>query len=327
MNSNPWSEIKIPEYSYTARVARADHPCEFYWARDVNGNYLFILHSSENIIAPSKIPKPNGVGITVGQLGEESKDQLVLTLNDKENTDIFYSLCSDLMNATKNTMDEKSAVAIIIKRLERWQQFLKSNRSKIDERALRGLLGELYFMKNYLLHEFKPAECIEFWHGPLGDIHDFGIGKTSVEVKTKSSTKKAVVTISSAEQMHCNLEKLYLFVLTVSKCSKQDENAVTIPELVEQIHSILSGHDALLGETFDALLMASGYIDVEEYKEVYFATDKGSIFTVTDDFPKLALSSIPEGIENVRYDLNITKCHPFLIHSEDFRNKIKAKHG
>ncbi len=327
MNNNPWSEIKIPEYSYTARIAQPEHPYEFYWARDVKGNYLFILHSSENIITPSRIPKPNGIDITVGQIGGESKDQLVLTLNDKENTDIFYSLCSDLMNATKNAMDEKSVVAIIIKRMERWQQFLKSNQNKIDEKTLRGLLGELYFMKNYLLEIFTPEECIEFWHGPLGDTHDFGIGKTSVEIKTKSSTKKAVVTISSAEQLHCNLEVLYLFVLTVSKCSKQDENAITVPELVEQIHSILAEYDLLLSEAFDTLLMASGYIDIKEYREMFFITDKGSIFDVTENFPKLAPTDIPEGVENVKYDLNITKCYQFLVSSEDFIKSIRAKHG
>lgn len=327
MNNNPWSEIKIPEYSYTARVAQPDHPYEFYWARDIKGNYLFLLHSSENIIVPAKIPKPNGIDISVGQIGGESKDQLVLTLNNKENTDIFYSLCSDLMNATKSAVDEKSVVAIIIRRMERWQQFLKTNRNKIDEKALRGLLGELYFMKNYLLKIFTPQECIEFWHGPLGDIHDFGIGKTSIEVKTKSSTKKAVVTISSAEQLHCNLEALYLFVLTVSRCSKQDENAITVPELVEQIHSVLSEYDLLLSEAFDTLLMASGYIDIEEYKEMFFITDKGSIFAVLEDFPKLALSDIPDGVEHVRYDLNITKCHRFLTSSEDFTESIKADHG
>lgn len=325
--NNPWSQIKTPKSSYTARVARPEHPYEFYWAKDVQGDFLFLLHSTENILVPSKIPKPNGIDIGVGHLGGTGQDQLVLTLHDKEDTDIFYSLCNDLMNATMKAADETSAIGIIIKRLERWQQFLKSNRSKIDEKALRGLLGELYFIKNHLLPVFTPEECLGFWCGPLGDVHDFGIGKTSVEVKTKASTQKATVTISSVEQLHCNLDQLFLFVLTVSKCSKQDENAVTVPELAEEIKNLLEKDDPLLGETFDALLMACGYMDLEEYKELFFATDKGSIFAVTDSFPKLSPEDIPEGVEKIRFDLNLVRCYPFLVGTEDLLNTLRSKNG
>ncbi len=72
---------------------------------------MFILHTDSEIIINQKIPHLNGINVTVGSL--EKKNQLLLTLLSKEDQDIFYTLCMDLIQSTQNMKDEIYAVKTI----------------------------------------------------------------------------------------------------------------------------------------------------------------------------------------------------------------------
>jgi hypothetical protein len=240
--SNPWKEIAIPvSSSLNARIVDPSHPLEFYWARDRFGRYLFVLHAQENLVLKKNIPEPAGIRVELGYLDSEKKDQMRLILTDEENYDIFYSLCRDLLEATRNVHNEKTAVEVIITRLRRWQKFMKSAYRKIDEKLIRGIFGEVWFLREIIIPLFGADKSLNFWTGPLGENHDFGIGKTNIEIKTRPATGKPKVSISSAEQLYCKDCSLFLGVLTLAKAKGNEKDALSLRRLVQSVRQKMSG--------------------------------------------------------------------------------------
>ena len=258
MKNNPWDEIEdsTNKIDFNAIIADKESVLDFYWAKDYYGHLLFILHTNSDIIINEKIPNLNGLTINVGSLKE--KKQLVLTLQDISNADLFYIICSDLMNPTKQLNDELIAIKKILKRLSQWQYFLKNNHKQIDKNQLKGLIGELYLFKK-LLTNFSIDEVLNFWKAPLGSVHDFELLNSTLEVKTKSSVNS--ITISSFEQMFSELENLFLFVVTLNESSKTSLDSFNIYDLIFDIKKLINFDDIDSCERLDNLLFAYGFIE------------------------------------------------------------------
>ena len=61
MNNNPWDSIIEPENSrkFNGYLADKNNPLDFYWAKDINNNSLFILITNVDITSYKNIPKIN----------------------------------------------------------------------------------------------------------------------------------------------------------------------------------------------------------------------------------------------------------------------------
>ena len=82
------------------------------------------------------IPKISGFKIFL-----TDQDVLVITLNNKEQWEFFYSLCQDLIESTKACETHTDSVNALIRRLRGWQIFLSSGKSKIlSDEKIRGLI-------------------------------------------------------------------------------------------------------------------------------------------------------------------------------------------
>jgi len=321
-NNNPWDSVKEPLSSIdvNAILADKDNLLEFYWAKDSIGNLLFILHTSSSIIIKQKIPSLNGIDISIGSI--ENTNQLILTLSEKEDKDIFYSLCLDLLKSTKNINDESLAIKSILKRLEKWQYFLKSGRKIIDKKQLKGLIGELHLIKKYLLHEYDVKDVLEFWKAPLQSVQDFELTNMTVEVKTKSSVNS--ITISSYEQLFTQLDYLYLFVVTLTESTKNISESFNIYDIIDEIKKLIGEDNLMLIENFNNLLMHYGFVELIEYEDLYFIISFDEFYEVTDKFPKII--DIPDGIEKLNYKINLDTCRSFLV-EENIFNIIGDNYG
>ena len=296
--SNPWEKIKTPLSSYNVRRADYTHSFDFFWGKDISGDYLFLFECDASIRFPSKVPLLQGIDISLPTSDGDRKTRLILRLNNKDDWDIFYSLCLDLIQATSGCSNEESVIAVIVRRLVRWHIFLKKYRTKImSEFEQKGLIGELLFLKEYLLPKFSVSEALSFWQGPLDAPQDFCIGDTAVEVKCQLGTSKPLIRISSVEQVNTQLSRLYLFVVTVGKEYIQNSQPSS-------------------GDLFEDLLLQAGYLDLQEYSEFYFVVSRFRFYEVTDDFPRFHSSDIPEGIVNITLDIMLDKCSQFIVDPE-----------
>lgn len=314
MNNNPWDKIENPiaNINFNAILADKNNLLEFYWAKNSFGNLLFILHTPSKIIINQNIPKLNGIVVTIGSI--DATNQLILKLSTKEDKDIFYALCVDLLKSTKNITDETLSIKSILKRLEKWQYFLKSSRKTIDKSQLKGLIGELYLIKKYLLKNFEAKDVLKFWKSPLQSVQDFELNDMVIEVKTKSSINN--ITISSYEQLFSELNHLYLFVITITESIKNTNESLNIYDIIYDIKELIGLDNLSLIENFNNLLMQYGFIELSEYEDLYFIISSDEFYNVTDDFPKIV--EVPRGVEKLTYKINLDTCKNFLIQKDIF---------
>ena len=110
-----------------------------------------------------------------------------------------------------------------------------TNRSNIllSEQEIKGLIGELFFLKNYLIKKIGYYDALEAWIGPSYATQDFVLKNEWYEIKTTSINSQEI-SISSVEQLD-TINKGKLVVLYLDKTSALDDNKLTINEIVLNI--------------------------------------------------------------------------------------------
>ena len=168
--NNPWNEISTPEENANTRRIDSKHPLDLFWGRDTKGNYLFLFFFEDSgDLANTKFPELNGIELLFGKSQQPGKIQLSLILKERTNWELFFALCNDVVQATFNQGVPSKAVAVVLRRLNRWREFLKMKRlSILPEEKIKGLIGELLFIKKHLLSAFGIGNSITFWQGPEG---------------------------------------------------------------------------------------------------------------------------------------------------------------
>jgi len=312
--NNPWDEISIPSRDIFSRRVNASHPLNLFWAKDPYGHFLFIYEFLTADFLPNKLPTLNG--ITVHLLTPEQnhtdKFMLILMLKDKDDWQIFLSLCFDIINATSDFEKHTQATKIILRRLKRWQEFLQNSRSDLlPEKEIKGLIGELLFIANHLEPAFGISQAIDYWQGPDDFPQDFNVENAAIEIKCQLGTTSPKVKISSADQLCSQLPKMYLHVITLGKTEPDAESAINLPNLIAAIRQRLETDNPTSFERFNNLLYQTGYIDTDEYLQFSYILISEQMFDVEPGFPRICPDSLTQGVERVSYDINLQDCEPF----------------
>lgn len=308
--NNPWEAIKTPKTDLSARRIDHKHPLDVYWAKDKLGRYLFLCNLTDECKLPNAFPSLTGIDVT--SISETK--QLALCLKNPSDWELFYSLCNDIISATRS-LKPSAVVPVIFRRIERWREFLKKERDKIlPERIIKGIIGELVYLHFHIAEKYNTAQAIDFWTGPEGSPQDFNIHDTAIEVKCQIGTSTPKVKISSAEQLCTQLNELFLFVVTLGKTEPLAEGSLSLPSLIELIKTNLevSGSTQQI-EKFQDILLNLGYIYCDEYLSYSYLISSKKFFKVEDNFPRIKLNNVPNGVSNVTYDLAIANCEPFQI--------------
>jgi len=309
--NNPWKEILPPKDDISARLIDYTHPLGLYWARDHFGKYLFICETDENRVVKST-DIPNLAGIVAGFVTLNGKTRLLLALNEQSNWEIFHALCSDIVEATRKADAGVMAFTIILRRLNRWHDFLKKIKSTIlSEEQIKGLIGELLFIKNHLVSVFGYVDAVNFWVGPEDSPQDFNINDTAIEVKCQAGTTQPYVKISSVEQLTPQLPNMFLYVVTLGKTTLDNQDAINLPSLIRQIRRELELSSPQQAERFSDLIYGLGYVDSEKYLNSNYIFTEDVMFEVVGDFPRIDAQNIHEGISNLRYNINLSDCSPY----------------
>lgn len=311
--NNPWTPIDQPAKEFNALRVDSNHPLDLFWALNESGKYMFVYEfKAANVLTASQLPKVAGLNIESRQIDEESK-LIVLSLKDKQNWELFYSLCSDLVQATRDSTGHDSAISTFIRRLNRWQEFLKRGRPDLlAEENVKGLLGELVFLRHHLIKAFGAGIAVEFWKGPEGFPQDFNVNKTAIEVKCQSGGSTPNVRINSADQLFSQLPELFLYVITLARSEASQEGAINLPIVVEDLRTTIESASSAVLERFNDLLLMNGYTDSDEYLDFSYLTISEECFHVREGFPRIQTQELIAGVERVSYSIRLSACRPFL---------------
>lgn len=308
---NPWSLIDKPASDFNVRLVDADHPLRLFWGVDAKNQYLFLYEGDPDSM-PSAKSLPNLSGISSVAIPGKQKSRLVLLLNDSVNWELFHALCTDLIRATERIQNPGHGPSIVLRRLQRWQEFLKKERSGLlPLEKIKGLVGELLFLKGPLAENFGWESAVLFWQGPEDAPQDFAVHDCAVEIKCQSGGSKPSVRITSVDQLNPQLSKGYLVVYTLATASDDAEGCFNLNDLVAQIKEALSSGGEQTRERFEDLIYQTGYIPSEKYEEYKFTKIAVQSFVLSPGFPRIKQSSVPEAISSVSYALHLDACKPF----------------
>ena len=310
MGNDPWAQISKPvEARYTGRRVDSQHPYNFFWARDLEGRCLLVFEYSNTISIRDRRPRLKEIRIFEPRIDGEP-GRFILELTHSEYREIFHQLCLDIIESTKECADEKSALATLLRRTWRWHGMLKGG---LDERlsneAQKGLIGELRVLELVLIPRFSASDALEFWRGPEGAPKDFSIGNISIEAKAKRGATQPYVAVTSEHQLdEQGINRLILAVTYVDEAAPEIQDALTLTEYVERITKIAMTNDAGSLGYLEGRLDEAGYSSEHDYSDKYWIIGNTRWYHVTGDFPRLADSSMPDGLRKVTYSLDLSAC-------------------
>lgn len=305
MRENPWKGLP-PGVPGTLSVLRVPGLAriEAFWGRKPDGRLalLIALHRVDDV--PVELPTVRGVELLV--LAADS--QLQLVLEPAGDWEMFHALCLDLLSASNEGSDEAAALQLLMSRLLRWQKFLSKGPAKLlDEREVRGLIGELLFLRDYLVATVG-ANAVDCWQGPLGLPQDFVFAGRLVEVKTFAAGSDPSVRITSAEQLTSGDVRLFLHLV----CLVRQDDDLNLASLVDDLRRLLASSHAA-AESFEDKLLTMGYVDLPEYRAMSYAVTSVSDYEVRDGFPRLTVEQVPSGVVDISYSIRLADMRPYAV--------------
>lgn len=324
MDDSDWRDIAPSAHPHADNVRRASstHPLDFFRGRNHAGKYIFALTADEGCRELPKPPKLNGIDVSVERRSGDGA-RLVLTLEDRDQFDIFRALCGHLLDATVDYPRgaNGSGLLLVLRRLADWHNLLRRRRDGLlTNEEIIGLVGELLFLREEVMSRAGVADSVAAWRGAYRDEQDFAIGAWQIEVKTQLSTSDHRLLISSEAQLDTAFSRLLLCHQGVARAPAG--GGVSLNALIDDLILACAAAGPRVLEEFEAALEASGYVRREEYDEPAWLLTDRRLFEVTDDFPRLTPAMLPAGVHAVSYSILLTACASFAVDLDETLAKV-----
>lgn len=307
---NKWGSFKAQK----GLLQRLDpnHPMDFFIGINEKGNDELALFTT---IEPAQMKSSEALEVEKNIRKDGRWATQILSLDEK-NEDIFSRLCLDLVEVSVDVTSEQEGLNRVIKRFVAWQRLFANLKNDLPMSVLKGLVGELTFLKKLADH-IGWERAIESWLGPEGSDRDFVLDYTWYEIKA-TSTGKDKVTISSLNQLEAENEG-NLIIFHVDETSATDATAVSVVKLVDEIKEHIKNMPVQTQE-FDNKLLKIGYLKKKSYEDIFFSIGDTWFYKVDNTFPKLVTASVPSEIVAVKYDLSITGIEKWKINEDSLWN-------
>ncbi|MDB5809792.1 MAG: hypothetical protein JWN94_1914 [Betaproteobacteria bacterium] len=251
----------------------------------------------------SRLPQPDsGRGFSFerpvpagsGMLG------LPILLADPAAADLFALMGADLISEVERLDANIAAVDRVLRRISLWRRFLQRRGGLMTSEEIRGLFGELYVFSLIVSADGVDA-ALEAWKGPERELHDFHFADGLVEVKAWRAESGARAYISQPDQISVDpIRPLHLAAVRISVGGMAGR---TLRETVALLEGRMSG---LQLQRFEELLADYGYLEAQadEYRDKMRVLGI-DVYEVRDGFPYVDVRSIPGGVVNLRYAIEL----------------------
>ncbi len=285
----------------------ASHPIDIYVGYNEKGYKTLAIISSGKIenIESTKLIEVNILKRTI-----DDRLSLSFSLLDDAMSDMFYRFCDDIIQKTLNLSKEVNSISFIIERWKKWIQMFKNPYSTImSENEIRGLLGELIFLKEIMIKRYGIDKSIESWIGSSMAHKDFEINDTWYEIKAIKENA-ITVEISSIEQLESNLYG-ELVLVKLEPSNSTITSPISLNDYIKSIENILENKKQL--ELFYKKLEERNYSYNEEYDKYVYSSKGIDKYMVISGFPKISSNNLNDGIARVSYQIYINKIKNFLV--------------
>lgn len=312
-----WAELEAahaPASGYVERRLPAAGGCELYVAVRKPGNgRLIIARVKGPGLSANRVLPPQSRGITTALTTGEDVQAVELALADPGFADVFDVLVSDLEKTLAAPVPPQQALDRLLGRVRVWQQFFAAaDPGGLNYEKLRGLFGELWFIKEHLIGSIGIDRAVAAWKGPSATDQDFQFTGSAVEVKTTGTKQPQRLHIASERQLDTTGVRS-LLVCHVSVDVRQG-GGQTMPELVSELRSYLTP-SSVTSTDFEDKLLAYGYSDMHSSRYVAsgFTLRQWNLFEVHDAFPRIVEADLRSGVGDVRYSVLVDALRPFAV--------------
>jgi len=310
-DASPWDEIAVPGLDYNVRLVAAKTPVPCFWGRDTTGRYLFILELPGDHTAQFDQNRvaSHGIRVDLREGDSAAVQQLVITLEQQVDRDLFEGLCQTLISALAVATDPVSALAVAIAHIRRWKTFLSGRGGhRLSPDEVRGLFAELTYLTQLIADLKSEKEAMSAWLGPDRSHQDFIFRNTAVEIKSLSGAERSTVRISSEDQLESVSASLFLRIYRLTNLP-ESARAASLNGIVDAIQHSLTDADAV--EDFERKLISYRYAPMPEYDEPLLVVTDVRTYRVAEGFPRLIRSALPDGVKKVGYEIELEALAPF----------------
>ena len=302
-----WKNLKLGE----ARRVDVETRFDFFWV-SLEGGLPGLMLKLNN--PPNPLPRlPKLKNLTINFRQAVGGSAFVLGLKEKNQLEIFQTLCLDVINAGEAGTDISNALSRTIQRTRRWYHLLHGGKNQgLSVEDQRGLIGELAFLRD-LTNELGPETAIEAWTGPTGSSKDFELIGTCIEVKTRRTAAKPFISISSADQLE-DVEGCILCLRVANVTSAVLPEGKSLHDHVQMTEKLFirSGNSF---ETWEEMLYATGYDPENDYDDRRWLLGTVTNYDVKDNFPRI-VSPLATGLKDIRYSISLNECEAFKLDIE-----------
>lgn len=326
-SSDPWEGIETPTVNGLSNGKRVDakQTWSFYWAKGSDSQCLLILKHTVSPFPKMLLPKLRGLEIRNFEVGDGAASNLIISLLDPAQRDIFHRLCIDIIESAERVTSQDEAVSIFLARTWRWHYLLSGGRDgKLSPEEQKGLIGELKVIDNLLLPVLSARDALLAWTGPSGAPKDFEIGRISIEAKAKRGGASPFITISSEFQLDTEgVDALFLHVVELGVAPAGAENAFSITDIASRIRNRIAIHEPGVLQIFDSKLFEYGFRWEDDYGEYMWVEGNSQGFEVRDAFPRIGSTEIRVGVRNVGYSIGLKECEPYHVTTDFIHGRLK----
>jgi hypothetical protein len=279
------------------------HPYDVYLGADQQGRKSLAL------IMKAKKEKVTSTKTITVQFFKRDDGTLLLSfgLEDDSLKDIFYKFCEDIIETTRLGNGE-DGFSPVIERWNTWVKFFAKTALPLSEGEVLGLIGEIYFLQNFMVEKYGLDKALESYIGAGRAHKDFEIQDTWYEVKSVHNGARSVK-ISSVEQLDSELPGR-LEIITFDQGTPGTTGNLTLNGIIADFRNTLGRKWQLV---FDEKLREFNYIHDERYDDHNYIFIRIDEYDVSEGFPKISKHILPNGVTKASYEIDISAIQQFRV--------------
>jgi len=325
-----WSRLESDWHAHGVTVRRVypQSPHEiFIGVRHTDGARMLTVAVGTRAAAQvmrqlHELPRTRGLEMEFARLDNDRRELRVI-LTEASMREVFNPLASDIAETADSQADDADAVLAAVGRFNHWRQMLeKLAESGLSPQARRGLVGELSFLRNYLLDAMPATVAVRSWTGPTGAHQDFQFVRTAVEVKTSSGKEPQTIVISSERELD-DTGVDWLVLAHFSLDERRGGNGENLNAIVGCLRDAVN--DAAARDNLNDLLIRVGYLEQQRdlYEEPRYTIREQRFWRVTRDFPRIIESDLRPGVGDCQYRISTAGLDAYLLTSEGVVTAVK----
>jgi hypothetical protein len=189
----------------------------------------------------------------------------------------------------------------LLSAIERYRDLLKSSRPKLTDDELKGLWGELLFLRELIFRcksRDLEEQCLDSWKSSASAKRDFRMPKSGLVFEVKTTEKNSRThEISSADQLTTKVDEKAGYLVSIGVKREEGGMALTITSIFE---SILSRLDDTLSSKLTNLLEERGW-SLDGYQDISLIRSVGMPLRLFHFESVPSLLPLPNGVPNATW--------------------------